>query len=223
MKIIKCYFDIGCVYEGDKTIEDAFNDYQNWNIKYGMIGVLKLEIDTIRKTKTEISFEQIIGPTVYVYSEYMLLSLIDSRYRMYENIDMIVGWNSRDFDIPIIVNNTRGIEKFKEHCIKKIVVRDRDLLDLCILREIDIRGGLEAVIKRMKINHNFQHKNIPVYNDREICFLTEFDKCTNRFNTNLKAIKQRNEFDVRILPLLEEKLGYLYEPRLPMDKFHKKW
>lgn len=118
-KIVKCYIDIGCIYEGDKTLEYAFEDYQCWNIKYGLIGILKLEIDIVEKTKTEISFEQISGPSVNICTEYLISSLADNRHGQYENIDMIVGWNSRDFDLPIIINNLECSQKYKEYLAEK--------------------------------------------------------------------------------------------------------
>jgi len=222
-KIIKCYVDIGCIYEGDKTLEYAFEDYQCWNLKYGLIGILKLEIDIIEKTKTEISFEQVSGPSVNICTEYLISSFVDNRHGQYENIDMIIGWNSRDFDLPIIINNLECSEKYKEFFAERVATRDRDLLDLCVIRDISVKGGLEEVIKRLKIKHNLRCKDCPVYSKEEICFLKDFDIDTNRYNNSLKAIKQRNEFDIRVLPLLEERLGYLYEPRLPMDRYHKKW
>ena len=222
-KIVKCYIDIGCIYEGDKTLECAYEDYEGWNINYGLIGILKLEIDTIRKTKEEISFEQVSGQGVIMCTEYLISSLIDNRYKQYENIDMIIGWNSRDFDFPIIINSLEYPQRYKEYCAEKIATRDRDLLDLCVLRDISVKGGLEEVIKRLRIRHNLRCKNCPTYSKEEICFLKDFDMETNRYNNNLKGIKQRNEFDIRILPLLEERLGYLYESRLPMDRYHKKW
>ena len=218
--VVKCYIDIGCIYEGDQTLEYAYDDYENWNIKYGLIGILKLEIDIIRKTKEEISFEQVSGPGVNICTEYLISSLVDNRYK---NIDMIVGWNSRDFDLPIIINNLECSQKYKGYYAEQIATKDRDLLDICVLREISVKGGLEEVIKRLKIGHNLKCKNCPTYSKEEICFLKDFDMDTNRYNNSLKGIKQRNEFDIRILPLLEERLGYLYEPRLPVDKYHKKW
>lgn len=222
-KIVKCYIDIGCIYEGDNTLEHAYEDYQCWDIKYGLIGILKLEIDIIEKTKREISFEQVSGPSLNICIEYLISSLADNRHGQYENIDMIIGWNSRDFDLPIIINNLECSEKYKEFLAERIATKDRDLLDICVLRDISVKGGLEEVIKRLKIKHNLRCKDCPKYSKEETCFLKDFDKDTNRYNVNYKAIKQRNEFDIRVLPLLEERLGYLYEPRLPTDKYHKKW
>ena len=230
--MIKYYLDIGCIYEGDEKIGCAYNDHQNWNIKdYGLIGILKLKIDVKKKTKEEILFKQIFTPYVHQFAKNLISDIIFDKdpnedifgIRENRDVDLIVGWNSRDFDFPIIINNLGYSEEHIKYCLDRITKKDRDLLDISILREIPVKGGLEQVVKRLKINHDLRCKNCPTYSDEEDYFFANFDYDTNRYNNNLKAIKQRNEFDVRILPLLEEKLGYLYHPRIIQDKFHKKW
>lgn len=231
-KIIKYYIDIGCIYVGEENSDSAYYDHQNWDIKnYGLIGILKLEIDIRKKTKEEIFFKQIFRPYVYEFARNLISDFTYHRHnrifreisREYDDADLIVGWNSRDFDIPIIMNNLGCSEAYVKSSLQIINKKDRDLLDLCVLREIPVKGGLEEVIKRLKIKHDLRCKDCPKYSDEEKCFYTDFDLSTNIHNNNLKMIKQRNEFDIRLLPLLEEKLGYLYEPRMIQDKFHKKW
>lgn len=234
-KIIKYYADIGCIYQGDDLIDSVYSDHYNWNIKYGLIGILKLKIDTEKRTKKEVFFKQIFKPCINTFARNFIYDIVSGKnggddckdilkiFREYRDADLIIGWNSRDFDIPIIIHNLKYSEKRKKHYLEKINEKDRDLLDLCVLRDISVKGGLSEVVKRLNIEHNFPYKNTPEYGNDEMCFLTGFDRDTNIYNNNLKIIKQRNEFDVRILPLLEEKLGYLYTPRIIQDKFHKKW
>lgn len=227
MEITKYYFDIGCVYEGDECIENIYSDYQNWDTKdYGLLGILKLKIDTEKRKKKEIFFKQVFSPHVHQFAEKFISDIIFKNdkdilgeFSEYGDADLIVGWNSRDFDIPIIINNLG----YPDSILTKIAKKDRDLMDLCILRDISVKGGLEEVVKRLKIDHDLRCKNCPEYSKEEICFFKSFDVGTNKYNNNLKIIKQKNEFDVKILPLLEEKLGYIYEPRIIQDKFHKKW
>lgn len=226
-EIVKYYLDIGCIYEGEECIENIYSDHQNWDTKdYGLLGMLKLRIDTDKRKKKEIFFKQVFSPHVHKFAREFISDIIYKNdkdilgeFSEHGDIDLIVGWNSRDFDLPIIVNNVG----YSKQILSKIMEKDRDLMDLCILREISVKGGLEEVVKRLKVDHNLRCKDCPEYSKEETCFLKSFDTNTNKYNNNMKMIKQRNEFDVRILPLLEEKLGYLHEPRIIQDKFHKKW
>ena len=225
-RITKLYMDIGCSYRGDECTENIYKDIENWNIKdCGIVGMLKLEIDTEERVKKEILFRQILSPMYHKFS----CSIADyERYsycvlKEFKYVDTFVTFNGRDFDIPIIMHNLNFSDDRKETYLRYLMRKDRDLLDLCILRKISVKGGLEAIVKRLKIKHDLRCKNCPEYSEEEVCFLKSFDESTNKYNNSLKMVKQRNEFDVRILPLLEEKLGYLYEPRILQDKFHKKW
>lgn len=227
MEITKYYLDIGCVYEGDECIESIYSDYQNWDTKnYGLLGILKLKVDMEKRKKEEIFFRQVFSPYVHQFAKKFISDIVYKNdkdileeFSEYGDADLIVGWNSRDFDFPIIINNLG----YPESILTIIAKKDRDLMDLCILREISVKGGLEEVTKRLKIDHDLRCKNCPEYSKEEICFFKSFDVSINKYNNSLKIVKQKNEFDVRILPLLEEKLGYLYEPRIIQDKFHKKW
>lgn len=226
-EIIKYYLDIGCIYEGDECVENMYGDYQNWDIKdYGLLGILKLNIDTEKRKKEEIFFKQVFSPHVHQFAREFVLDIvyrgnkdIFREFSEYGDVDLVVGWNSRDFDLPIIVNNLG----YSMCMLQKIMEKDRDLMDLCISREISVKGGLEKVVKRLKIDHDLRCKGCLEYSKEEVCFLKSFDMDTNRRNNNMKMIKQKNEFDVKVLPLLEEKLGYLYDVRIIQDKFHKKW
>jgi hypothetical protein len=225
MKIIKYYIDIGCIYECDGT-EDAFKNIQCWNtIKYGLIGVLKLRLDTENKTIEEIFFKQKFSPYVHQFAKELIMDVSSGCriFKDYSDKDMVVTWNGRDFDLPIILNNINFPEKYREHYIKSICRKDRDLLDLCILRGINVKGGLQEVTRRFKIKHDLGNKNIPSYSNKDLNFLTEMNKSSNNYNHYMKLAKHRNEFDVRILPLLEERLGYLFESRSCFDNYHKRW
>ncbi len=254
--------DIGCSYRGSDDVENIYEDIENWNIKdCGIIGMLRLEIDTVERTQKQILFKQILSPMYHKfgcstgdYKKYTSCVL-----REFRGVDLFVTFNGRDFDIPIIMHNLGFVPgsssnfssnlspNFSSNFISNssnnrknknnrkygnngkniysryILSRDRDLLDLCIQNSVSVKGGLEKIINRLKIGHDLRCKNCPSYSHEEMCFLDSFDEDTNRYNTNLKLVKQRNEFDVKILPLLEEKLGYLYEPRGVQDIFHKKW
>lgn len=225
-EIIKCYLDIGCIYEGDECVDNIYSDYQNWNMKdYGLLGILKLKIDIKKRKKEKIFFKQVFSPNVHRFARGFVLDIVYrhnnilGEFSEYGDVDLIVGWNSRDFDLPIIVNNLG----YSRNVLQQIMEKDRDLMDLCILREISVKGGLEEVVKRLKIDHDLRCKGCPEYSKEEVCFLKSFGMDINRYNNSVKMIKQKNEFDVKILPLLEEKLGYLYDLRIIQDKFHKKW
>jgi len=234
-KIVKYYIDIGCVYECDGTVVDAYKDFQCWNTKkYGLIGVLKLRLDTEKRTKEEILFKQMFSPYVHQFTKDLITDIscdnnkegckdILKAFREYRDADLLVTWNGRDFDLPIILNNINFPKEYKQYCLDCIYKKDRDLLDLCILMEINVKGGLQEVVKRLNIDHDLGDKNSPVYGDNDVCFLTDFDVGTNKYNNYIKLAKHRNEFDVRMLPLLEERLGFLYEPRSFVDRYHKKW
>lgn len=218
--------DIGCSYRGDEDTDDIYKDIENWNIKdCGIIGMLKLEIDIKERTKKEILFRQILSPMYHKFS----CSVADyKRYsccilKEFKDVDLFITFNGRDFDIPIIMHNLNFSDTRKEAYSKYILSKDRDLLDLLISRKIPVKGGLEKIVKRLKIQHDLRCKNCPEYSHEEVCFLNSFDNDINKYNNSLKLVKQRNEFDVKILPLLEEKLGYLYVPRSFIDIFHKKW
>lgn len=221
-KIIKCYLDIGCNYQGEKSSQNIYNDIDNWNIKdCGIISILKLEIDIEEKTSKEILFRQILSP---MYSKFKCSF---SDYRIYtscilkefKNVDLFVTFNGRDFDLPIIISNLNLSDKYKKYYIKYFTERDRDLLDCCLLRGIDVTGGLRKIIDRLNIGII----DINSINEQEICFLNSYDQYTNRYNYYLMMKKKRNESDIKVLPLLEEKLGYLYDSRTNFDRFHKNW
>lgn len=243
-KIIKLYLDIGCSYQGNEYIDNIYQDIENWNIKdCGIINMLKLEVDTQKRTTEEISFKQILGP---MYKKFKC-SIVD--YRKYtscilgelRDIDMVVTFNGRDFDIPIIINNLNISDKNREYHIKYFTNRDRDLLDICIIKDIPIKGGLKEIVRRLKIDYDIivrrenrrENRKDDIEENRKdnrkddieenMCFLDDFDRYIGIYNSRLIARKRRNESDIRVLPLLEEKLGFLYEPRSFVDKYHKRW
>ena len=221
-KIIKLYLDIGCVYQGDDYIENIYQDIENWNIKdCGIISMLKFEIDTQKRTTEEISFKQILGP---MYKKFKCSSKDYRKYtscilREFKDISLFVTFNGRAFDIPIIINNLNLSEENKDYHIRYFTSRDRDLLDLCILKDIHIKGGLKEIVRRLKIDYDFTVEK----GEENVCFLDDFDQYISRYNSRLLTRKRRNEYDIRLLPLLEEKLGFLYEPRSFIDRYHKKW
>lgn len=223
-KIIKLYLDIGCIYEGDHNIENIYDDIENWNIKdCGIISMIKLEVDIERKTTKEIFFRQILGPmykkfkcSITDYKKYTSCIL-----KEFKDVDIFITFNGRDFDIPIIINNLNVSDKHKEYHLRYFAERDRDLLDICILKNMTVKGGLREIAKRLKIHNNSTDQEIQD-DEQKMCLLS-FDEHINRYNRSLIMKKKRNESDIKILPLLEEKLGFLYEPRLSIDRYHKRW
>lgn len=222
-KIIKLYLDIGCSYQGDEYIDNIYQDIENWNIKdCGIINMLKLEIDTQKRTTEEILFKQILGP---MYKKFKC-SIADYRkytsciLRELKDIDMIVTFNGRDFDIPIIINNLNISDNNKEYHIKYFTSIDRDLLDICIMKDIPIKGGLKEIIRRLKIDYDsvMRYDRYDRHDRHDI-----YDRYISMYNSYLLARKRRNESDIRVLPLLEEKLGFLYEARSFVDRYHKRW
>lgn len=225
-KIKKLYMDIGCSYRGKDDVENIYKDIENWNIKdCGIIGMLKMELDTKERTCKEMLFKQVLSPMYHKFScstddykKYATCVL-----KEFKDVDLFITFNGRDFDIPIILHNLNFSENRKRIYSNFVLSKDRDLLDICISKNVNVTGGLEKVIKRLNIDHDLRCKNCPEYSEEEMCFLKSFNDEINKYNNNLKMVKQRNEFDVRILPLLEKKLGYLYDPRTFIDRFHKKW
>lgn len=220
-KIIKCYLDIGCNYQGEDATQNIYKDIENWNIKdCGIISILKLEIDKEEKTSKEILFRQVLSPM------YQKFKCSTEDYRIYsscilkefKNVDLFVTFNGRDFDIPIIINNLNLSDRQKSYYSRYFTGRDRDLLDICILKDMPIKGGLRQITKKLNID-------VASNNDDEdnICFLNDSDIYANKYNYYLMARKRRNESDIKVLPLLEERLGFLYEPRSFIDRYHKKW
>ncbi len=223
-KIIKLYLDIGCLYQGDEGIENIYDDIENWNIKdCGIISMIKLEIDIERKTTKELFFRQVLGPmykkfkcSINDYKKYTSCIL-----KEFKDVDVFVTFNGRDFDIPIIINNLNVSDKNKEYHLRYFAEKDRDLLDLCLLKNMPVKGGLRTIAKKLDIHNNLI--DLEMQNDeKKICILSS-DECINRYNRSLLRKKKRNEYDIKVLPLLEEKLGFLYEPRLPIDRYHKRW
>lgn len=228
MKIIKLYLDIGCLYQGDENVENIYSDIENWNIKdCGIISMLKLEIDTEKRSTKEIFFRQVLGP---MYKKFKC-SITDYRkytsciLKEFKGVDLFITFNGRDFDIPIIINNLNIPEKNREYHLRYFANRDRDLLDLCILRNMPVKGGLKEIVKRLNIYYSFADidKDINIKDTEQKICLFSFDEYVNNYNRNLLMKKKRNESDIKVLPLLEEKLGFLYEPRLPIDRYHKRW
>lgn len=221
-KIIKCYIDIGCSYQGEEALENIYNDIENWNMKdCGIISMLKLEIDKEEKTSNEILFSQVLSPMYHKFKcsigDYNIYtSCILKEFR---DVDLFVTFNGRDFDIPIIINNLNLSDRHKKRWREFIFKRDRDLLDSCLLKDVKVKGGLRSIAKRLNIDED------KIIDDTRCTIDIELSsgQYINRYNYHLINKKRRNEKDIRTLPLLESKLGLLYESRSCVDKYHKKW
>jgi len=214
VKIIKCYLDIGCSYQGEETIQNIYKDIENWNIKdCGIISILKLEINKEEKTSKDILFKQVLSPMYHKFQcsidDYRIYS--SCILKEFNNVDLFVTFNGRDFDIPIIINNLNLSEKQKNYYTKFFAERDRDLLDWCILKNISTKGGLREIAENLN-TINKGHTDVE-----------QIYEPIGKYNYYLTIKKRKNEKDIRILPLLEKQLGLLYEPRSYADKYHKRF
>jgi hypothetical protein len=248
--MIKTYIDIEIAYRGEKTGQQFFRDYKNFFFDVGgVIGILKIDVDTESKTYKEVSFDQIEFPNIWGLANGGLLDI--------GNDELLITWNGRQFDIPILINhivmekgNDVGMNKMKQ-----ILSRDRDLIDICLKRGIGIKGGLLPVCRRCgvelqdldcfneyceiepekgkeayqilyfsKINLEKDDRTIEDNrNDPE--WKKEFDELTKttEYREYAKIPRIKNEVDVRILPLFEDKLGLLYNARIDEDLYHHNW
>lgn len=249
--IKKTYIDIEIAYRGEKTGQQFFRDYKNFFFDVGgVIGILKTEVDVDNKIVKELSFEQIEFPNIWGLVNGGVLDINDDE-------ELLVTWNGRQFDIPILINhiimekgNDIGINKMKQ-----LLNIDRDLIDICLKRGIPIKGGLLSVCKRCgielqdldcfdeyskidpkkgretyqilyfsKINLEKDDRTIEDNrNDPE--WKKEFDEITktDEYREYAKIPRIKNEVDIRVLPLLEDKLGLLYNARIDEDLYHHNW
>lgn len=224
MIINKYYVDIEIAYAGTKSLEDqsTFRDWADWKFDTGgLFGILCLEIDTDSKTKKELFCKQIEWPNVDQILENEIPSICDRN-----KDDMLVTWNGRSFDIPIMIENMEKNVETKVDVLSDIFYKDRDLLDSALHRGLSVKGGLGEICKRLGVQIDSTGKDVPI----EI-FNQSFDYIVqNKDNPNTDAYKKakdivsdRNEYDIRSLPLLEECLGLLYDGKKDEDAFHKVW
>lgn len=212
-KIIKVYYDLEPSYNGNETGNNIFNNLNDWDATVGMLGILKVEFDTKRKTKKELFFKQVLNPTVDDYIKLLLSN----------DIDLIVSWNGRGFD-NILINNLLS-EKNQKVYIKKLANNDRDILDICRNRNIKTKGGLSQMPEYLDINIDTSGKDVKLdkfFNDWDIVFRSK-EINTKEYVKSLSVVKERNKFDCEILMLIEEKLDLLYTNRIEEDDFHKIW
>lgn len=224
MKIIKYYLDCEIPYIGKKPFTDKsiFNDWDQWSFKYGgIIGMMSLELDTIAKTKRELKFKQIEFPNcVTIFRNFLLAP--KSPFN-----PLIVTYNGRSFDLPIIAENMNIDEDLKLGVFKRFLQTDRDLMDFCIKRKIS-KKGLADTAYYFGIDIDSKYKDVPIEEFLDAfdnCFPTDGSVCTDKdeYDRCMEIVKGRNEYDVRVLPRIEEKLGILYDMRLPDDRYHKMW
>lgn len=244
MLIKKLYLDIECSHKSGQIRKNEkwkFSDWKGFELnKGGVIGVLGLGIDTSRNTWKELIFRQYVhcprlGRTIGDNDRNELFDL------MLERADMILTYNGRSFDIPVIIENFVP-ESIQTLIFNKIMGKDsgkdRDLMDVCISRKgmWIIGGGLPGTIKKLKVDYNMKKMKI---NDKEI-YLYNIDiakSCNDVFfdddrgdfrgggggEDELSNILAKNENDIRALPLLEQALGLFWSQRGAVDKYHKVW
>jgi len=84
-----------------------------------LFGILCLEIDTISKTNKELFCKQIEWPNVDQILESDIPSICDRN-----KDDMLVTWNGRCFDIPIIIENMDKNVETKVDILSNIFYKD---------------------------------------------------------------------------------------------------
>lgn len=155
---------------------------------------------------------------------------------IFDRADMLVTFNGRGFDIPVIVENFID-ESVKIDAMKMIIGdtgKDRDLMDICISKKGMwlIGGGLKGVAKKLNVGYSMEKMNI---NGEEIDLnnINIVDCCNKVFidedgdelelKLELNKILAKNENDIRVLPLVEQSLGLLSNKRMIVDNYHKIW
>jgi len=87
-----------------------------------------------------------------------------------------------------------------------------------------VRGGLGEVLKRLKIKCDLENKEVPnFYEHIKNVFGKYSDKKSREYKDSLNLVMKRNEFDVRVMPLIEHKFGLLYKGYENIDEYHKRW
>lgn len=199
-KINKVYIDLEPSYNGDKTGNAMFYNLNEWNASIGMFGILKVEFDIRNKTKNEIYFKQILNPTLACYKKLLFE----------DNVDMIITWNGKKFDIPLIINLFSLNER--EQYNKKIMNVHRDLLKIRGVMKPKIKGSLVETTKRLKINIDTNEKDVSLddfFDAWDIVFRNDNIE-TKEYKKALNIVKGRNKFDCKSLVLLEEYFDLSY-------------
>lgn len=203
-------------------------------------GMLLLEIDKQNRCYKEIFFKQCNNANT---SE-----LRDILYNNIVSLDcdcnnMIVGFNCRTYDLrnrlPSLLESacisTDNINDISININKRV----RDLMDICIKRNISVKGdnkkegvpwmtGLFTVVDNMigYFDGNADKELEKKYRKALDRFRVSFWEAPTLWNADIKKEytgknmhKLKNEADVRALPLLEDALGFLYSERMEDDDY----
>lgn len=210
-----------------------------------IVGILSLDIDKEKREWRENYFFQ----SEMFYNADLWRKLFDDIIKPCKQ-NLVVTFNGRAYDfgyrlatffeqVHIIMDDT---------LISDLLNRDRDLIDICQKRCINIEKGKErkmgeiwesglwSTVDRLigyfesKENGGADRKLEGKYRRSRQNYHIAFSeaptlwKCDiNRKYTDRNRYKWKNEADVRALPLLEEALGLLYEPRIEEDNYRHKW
>lgn len=102
--------------------------------------------------------------------------------------------------------------------------KDRDLMDVYIWkRGMNIKGGLGRIAKNLDVKYDLDdefdiEKECRVFLDWKGMELESLER-----KTDMENIIKKNESDIRVLPLIEDKLGLFWMGRKDIDLFHKIW
>ena len=217
-----------------------------------IMGMLCLEVNTEKREWKEKYFYQ-----SNMYYDSKLSRILYSDVLNPRDPTLIVTFNGRKHDLGSRFNTfleqcrilTEHSHKYKS----KMLNRDRDLIDLCLKRGINIKSenkdnGKEKVIGEIwesglwsttdrligyfesKENGGADRKLEEKYRRARQNYYIAFTEAPTLWDYDIKRgytdknrYKWKNEADVRALPLLEESLELLYVPRTEEDKYCHKW
>jgi hypothetical protein len=191
-------------------------------------GLLKLEVDTERKTCNEIFYKQYHRDGYWARSD-VLSEILDLPYD-----SMIITYNGRVWDLAYLIHSLGICDNADIR--EKIASIDRDLMCTYLARRLSIKGGLyqakedifkELENKKLQLNEQL----ILNYKKCEKTMLTNHRECEDGGPSSWsfteiytdKVRKPRNEMGIRILPIVEEYLGLLYLPRIREDIYFGSW
>jgi hypothetical protein len=220
--IKKLYLDIECCHSSGiirKNENYKYYEYKEWNLRRGsIIGCFGVGIDNTKMISKELVFKQFYGWDS---------NGINELFGLLNRADMVVTFNGRNFDIPCILDNFLDNEDFKRKMLFELLGdkgKDRDIMDIYMYKiGPNIRGGLKAIAKKFGVKYDVDDNFDIAKESRIFLDWNGFDNESSDRKAKLQEIMDKNKNDIRILPLIEEKMGLFWSGRKDVDLFHKKW